>query len=167
MGERDARSSRQGFDFRSDGVTFWSIHKDGELAGCGALPVEPRQLVVLAVHVVVALLGAARLVAGQDHRRARGQQQRGEQGALAGPPVLEHLRVVRRALDAAVPAAVVVAAVVVVLAVGLVVFVVVGDQVGQREAVMGGDEVDGVVRPAAVVGEPVGRPGQTRAELGQ
>ncbi|HWW56846.1 MAG TPA: GNAT family N-acetyltransferase [Sphingopyxis sp.] len=22
---------------RSDGVTFWSIHKDGELAGCGAL----------------------------------------------------------------------------------------------------------------------------------
>ena len=50
--------------------------------------------------------------------------------------------VVGRALDAVVPRAVVALAVVVVLAVGLVVLLVVGHEVAQREAVVGGDEVD-------------------------
>ena len=50
-------------------------------------------------------------------------------------------RVVGRALGAVVPRPVVGMAVLVVLAVGLVVLVVVGDEVGEGEAVMGGDEV--------------------------
>ena len=68
--------------------------------------------------------------------------------------------VVGLALDAAVPGAVVVGAVAVVLAVGLVVLVVVGDEVAQREAVMGGDEVDRGVRRTAVVGVQVARAGE-------
>jgi hypothetical protein len=48
-------------------------------------PVDPAELVVLAVGVVVALLGVAELVAGEQQRDAFGEQQRGQQvAALAG-----------------------------------------------------------------------------------
>ena len=63
---------------------------------------------------------------------------------------VEDLAVVGRALDAAVPGPVVALAVVAALAVGLVVLLVVGDEVAQREAVVGGDEVDRRDRLAAV-----------------
>ena len=59
-------------------------------------PVEPRQLVVLAVRVVVAALRAADLVAGQQHRRALRQEERREQVALLAPSQRVHGRVVRR-----------------------------------------------------------------------
>ena len=48
------------------------------------VPVEPRDLVVLAVGVVVAALGAAELVAAEQHRHALRQQQRGRAGCAAG-----------------------------------------------------------------------------------
>ena len=52
----------------------------------GRGPVEPGDLVVLAVGVVVALLGAAHLVPAEQHRDAEGQQQGGEhRPGLAGP----------------------------------------------------------------------------------
>ena len=110
-------------------------------------------LVVLAVGVVVAALRAAHLVARGDHRACR-------------PParsVANRLRIERRrsgtmstrgrvradrALDAVVPGPVVVAAVAVLLAVGRVVLVLVGDQVGEREAVVRGDVVDRRARAA-------------------
>ena len=114
-------------------------------------PVHPGDLVVLAVGVVVASLGAPDLVAGQQHRDALRQQQRGEEVALLPRPQREHRLVVGRALDAAVPGPVVVAAVPAVLAVGLVVLVVVGDKVLQGEAVVAGDEVDRGDRAPAVL----------------
>ena len=39
------------------------------------LPVDPADFVVLAIGIVVALLGAGELVAGEQHRRALRQQQ--------------------------------------------------------------------------------------------
>ena len=131
------------------------------------LPVEPRDLVVLAVGVVVALLGAAELVAAEQHRHALRQQQRGDEVAPLPGPQGEDLLVVRLALDAAVPRAVVRLAVVVVLAVGLVVLLVVGHEVAQREAVVGGDEVDRRRGPAGVGLVQVGAAGEAVAELGQ
>ena len=106
------------------------------------LPVEPRDLVVLAVGVVVAALRAADLVAAEQHRDALREEQRGEEVALLARAELEHLGVVGRALGAAVPRAVVALAVGAALAVGLVVLLVVGDEVVEREAVVRGDEVD-------------------------
>ena len=79
----------------------------------------------------------------------------------------EHVEVVGRALDAAVPRAVVALAVVVVLAVGLVVLLVVGDEVVQREAVVGGDEVDAGEGAAARAAVEVAAAGEAVAELGQ
>ena len=87
-------------------------------------------LVVLAVDVVVAALGAAELVAVREHRHALGQQQRGDEVALLPLAQRVDLAVVGRALDAAVPRPVVALAVAVVLAVGVVVLLVVGDEVG-------------------------------------
>ena len=51
-------------------------------AGIGSCPVQPGGVVVLAIGVVVAALAVAELVAGQQHRRALRQQQRGQQHAL-------------------------------------------------------------------------------------
>ena len=133
----------------------------------GAGPVEPGDLVVLAVGVVVAVLGAAGFVAHDHHRHAlRQQQERQEVSDLAGAQRLDR-RVVGVAFDAVVPAVVVVVAVAVVFAVGLVVLAVVAHQVVEREAVVGGDEVDAVDRQLAVrlveVGA-AGDPGGDRAD---
>ena len=74
-------------------------------------PVEPADLVVLAVGVVVAALRARELVAAQDHRRAGGEQQ------IAGvvlhhlPAQREHRGIVGVAFGAAIPRVVVVGAV--------------------------------------------------------
>jgi class I fructose-bisphosphate aldolase len=73
-------------------------------------------------------------------------------GSDARNAQLEHLRIVGLALDAAVPRAVVVGAVAAVLAVGVVVLLVVGDEVGEREAVVGRDQVDRGGRSRLVAG---------------
>ena len=104
-------------------------------------PVEPGQLVVLAVGVVVALLSAPELISGQQHGNALAGQQDRERVLHLGHPQPEHSRVGRVALGPRVPAVVVVAAVAVALAVGVVVLVVIGGEVVQGEAVVGGDEV--------------------------
>ena len=92
-------------------------------------PVEPGQLVVLGVGVVVAALGAADLVAGGQHRRAARQEERGEQGADIGGARGGDDRIGDRSFDAAVPREVGVGAVAVALAIGLVVLVGIGDEV--------------------------------------
>src|SRR5215470_330772 len=82
-----------------------------------SLPVNPGDLVVLAVGVVVALLGAAHLVACEQHRDSLREQQRREEVALLPLPQRDYCRAPGRALDAAVPRPVVVAAIPVVLTV--------------------------------------------------
>ena len=124
-------------------------------------PVQPRDRPVLAVRVVVAALRPAPLVARRQQRHAGRQQQRRQHRPSAGAPVQPDRGVVGGSLGAAVPAAVVVRTVAVVLAVGLVVLVVVGDEVGEGEPVVDGDEVDRRLRVAAA--EQVARgPGQPR-----
>jgi hypothetical protein len=71
-------------------------------------PVEPGDLVVLAPAVVVAPLRAVDLVAAQQHRRALGEEQRGEEVALLAAAQLVDLGIVGLALHAVVPRAVVV-----------------------------------------------------------
>src|SRR5205823_703236 len=91
------------------------------------LPLEPRELVVLAVGVVVALLRAPELVAAEQHRRALREGERRKEVPLLARAERSDRRIVGRSLDAAVPAAVVVRAVAVSLAVRLVVLLVVRD----------------------------------------
>src|SRR5262249_43654709 len=106
-------------------------------------------LVVLAIRIVVAALGAAELVAGHDHRRAlRQEQSRQEIAPLATAQRVDAL-VVGGALDAEAHRVLVIAAVAVGLAVGLVVLVLVRNEMVEREPVVGGDEVDAGGRAAA------------------
>src|SRR5690606_3810258 len=82
-----------------------ALHERQELALLRAeIPVKPADLVVLAVGVVVAALGAPDLVAAEQHRYALRQQQRGDEIALLLGAQAPDLGVVRRPLDAAVPA---------------------------------------------------------------
>jgi hypothetical protein len=91
----------------------------------------------------------AELVARQQHRRAVREQQRRHQVAHVAAAQGEDRLVVGRALDAEVDRQVVAVAVAIVLAVGLVVTLLVGGEVGEGEAVMGGDEVDARPGPAS------------------
>ena len=56
-------------------------------------------------------------------------------------------------------------AVSVLLAIRLVVLALVADEIGERETVMDGDEVDARARAAAVLVEQIGRAGHATAEL--
>src|SRR6266851_209038 len=68
-----------------------------------SVPVDPGDLVVLAVAVVVGLLGSAELVTGQQHRDALGEEQRHEEVPDLPFPQRVDLRVVGRPFRAAVP----------------------------------------------------------------
>src|SRR5699024_2698256 len=131
------------------------------------LPVDPGQLVVLGVDVVVALLGAAHLVPVGEHRHPLGDHQRGEEVALLASAQAQDVLVVGGAFGAAVPGPVVALPVPVVLTVGLVVLLVVGDQVGEGEPVVGGDEVDRGDRGASGAFVQVGGSGQPAGELAE
>src|SRR4051794_30634576 len=130
-------------------------------------PVEPRQLVVLAPRVVVAVLRPPPLVAAEQHRHALREEQRGEEVAYLTLTQRVDLRIVGRAFDAAVPGAVVGRAVVVVLAVRLVVLLVVRDEVAKCEAVVRGDEVDRSEGPTAVALVEIRRAAEARDEVAQ
>src|SRR6266540_4388501 len=117
--------------------------------GIEQAPVNPADLIVLAVGVVVTTLCPPELVAGQDHGGAGGEQEnRREVPHLPPAQSIDFLRV-GRSLAATVPAQVVVAAVGVPLAVGFIVLAVVGDQISQCESIVTGDEVQTLIRPPA------------------
>src|SRR5262249_21960512 len=119
--------------------------------GVVQLPVEPRQLVVLAVGVIVALLRVSDFVAREQHRNSLRQDQRGQQIALLPLAQGQDGLIVGWPVDAAVPAIVVAAAVAVLLAVGLVVLAIVADEIVESESIMAGDEVDAGVRETAAL----------------
>ena len=94
------------------------------------LPVDPAQLIVLAIRVVVALLRASHFIARRDHRHALRKHQRRKQIAFLTRPERAYRGIVGRTFDAAVPRQVVVVPVAIVFEVGLVVLDVVRDEIG-------------------------------------
>src|SRR5450759_1094839 len=130
-------------------------------------PVDPRELVVLAVDVVVASLGSADLVAVGDHRDTLAQQKGGQEVALLLPAQGVDGGVVGLALDPAVPGPVVALAVLVGLSIGVVALVVVGHEVPQGETVVCDDEVDRGDRSPSRVLIQVAGSRDTRSELAQ
>src|SRR5262245_16198069 len=113
------------------------------------VPIDPGQLVVLAVRVVVPVLRTTELVAVADHRYALREQECRQKVPNLTRAQRDDRRIARWSFGAAVPAQVVAFAVAVVLEVGVVVLLVVADQVLQCEPVVRSDEVDARVRTAA------------------
>ena len=141
------------------------LPREREHVEVAVLPVEPAELVVLAVGVVVAPLRPSDLVAAEEHPHPLREDERGHQVALHPLADLDDLRLVGRALDAPVVREVLVGAVLVVLAVRLVVLLRVHDQVLQREAVVRGHEVDRGVGVAAARLVQVAGAGEPEGEL--
>ncbi len=128
-------------------------------------PVDPGDLVVLAVGVVVPLLGPPELVSAQEHRDPLGEEEGGDEVAdLPRSHPRDELRRVR-ALDAQAAAQVVVLAVGIILAVFDVTLLPVAHQVVQSEPVMAGDEVDALQRTLARRAVQVGAAGDAGREV--
>src|SRR5690348_6529533 len=84
------------------------------------LPVEPADLIVLAIRVVVSVLSPAELVSPQKHRHTLRQKKRHQKVPALFPPQSIDLGIVGRTFRAAVPRLIVIVAVLIVLAVVLV-----------------------------------------------
>src|ERR1035438_7308271 len=131
------------------------------------LPVDPGELIVLAVDVVVATLGSADLVAVGDHRDTLAEQERGQEVALLLLAQGVDGWVVGLALGPTVPGPVVALTVLVALSVGLVVLLVEGHEVPQGETVVCYDEVDRGDRAPGRVLVQVAGSREPRGELAQ
>src|SRR5262245_9950769 len=129
-------------------------------------PIGPRDLIVLAIGVVVAALCPPDLVTGLQHRNAQRQKQCGKQIALLAVAKTDYGRIRGRALDPAIPAEIGIASVAIVLAIGFIVLFVVADQVLQSETIMRGNKIDAGPRTPAAVTEDVGRARHARGEIG-
>ena len=107
-------------------------------------PIEPADHVILAIGVVVAGLCSPHLVAHNEHRDTEGQE--GDSQEVLHLLISEPLnrRFVSRTLATAIPAAVVVRTIAIALTIRLVVFSVVRYEIVEREAVMTGNEIDGL-----------------------
>ena len=93
------------------------------------IPIEPTDLVVLTVRVIITALGASDFVATAQHRNAlRDEHRRDEVPALPFAQ-RQDLRIVRRAFRPEIPRIVVVRAVAIVFAIRFVVFLVVTHEV--------------------------------------
>ena len=142
----------------------------GELQQAAGLfsigPVDPREVVVLRIAVVVSLGGVPNFVASEQHGDTLGNQQGGQQVAHLSAAEFDNLGVVAGAFDAAVPAEIVVAAIAIGLAIGLVVLGVVADEIAEAEAVVAGDEVDAGRGAASIVLVQVGAAGEPGCQLG-
>src|SRR6188768_128806 len=125
--------------------------------GSDILPVEPVYRVVLRVGVVVAALGMAEFVAGQDHGRPLGEQKRRQEIALLARAQLLDLGIVGGSLHAMVPGMIVGVTVAIVFAISFVVLVVVRDKIVEVEAIMRGDEIHARPGPAPALVEEVAR----------
>ena len=106
-------------------------------------PVEPRHLIVLRIGIVVALLGSAKFVAGREHDRAARGKQRGQKRAASSRRLssitcgsaLSPSTPLFQEKFSLWPSRLL-------LAIRLIVLALVAHQIGQRHAVMSGDEID-------------------------
>ena len=84
--------------------TRYRTNAKNELSLSKSCPINPTDLIVLTIGVVVAALCAAEFIAGNDHRNAERQQKRGHHVALLLFAKGHDCAIGVRAFDAAIPA---------------------------------------------------------------
>src|SRR4030067_1857240 len=95
------------------------------------LPVEPAQLIILAVGIVIAVLRAANFISHQDHRRTLGDQQDGEKILKLLHPQTLNRWIIGGSFITTIPAEIMIAPILIVLTVQFVVLGIKGHQVVQ------------------------------------
>ena len=109
-------------------------------------PIEPTDLVVLAIRVVIASLRASYFIPGQDHGDPLREHENGEKVLDLALAQRINRRTARLPFHAAVPTPILVKAISILFPVGLIVFAIIRYQVIQGESIMAGDEIDTVHR---------------------
>ena len=104
-------------------------------------PVEPGDLVILTIPVIVSVLGIAELISGEEHRCSPAAHE--HRAGIADHAVTEnqHFLIIGFSLHTTVPASVVVAAVRVVPAIALIVLRIIRIQIVQSKSVVAGQKV--------------------------
>src|SRR5262249_11726867 len=103
------------------------------------LPVQPTDLIVLTIGVVVSLLRSAELVAAQEHWHSLRQKQHRQKIALLLAAQILNLRIVSRTFGAAVPGTIMRITVTIFLTIAFIVLLVVADEIVQGESIMRGN----------------------------
>ena len=127
-----------------DRVVFSEIHKPGrEVGECLFLrrirPVDPGDLIILAISIVVALLRIAALISLPQHGCATGKEKEGQEITDLFSPETENFFIFGLALCSAVPAVVVFSAVQSELSVCFIVALIIGYKIFKSETVIIGD----------------------------
>ena len=118
---------------------------------------------ILCIGIVIAVLAVRQFAGHRQHRGAAGQQQGGQQVALVPQSGRIDIAVRCCALHTMVPAMIGAGAIAVLLAIGLIMLVLEGGEVGERETIMRGDEVD-PARGAMFCAKYFGRTGEPRCQ---
>ena len=134
------------------------------LFGRNISPVQPINLIILAIGVVIALLAAAKLVPRQQHRRTLSQQYGSNQVTALTLANLTDCRVRSLTLNSIVVTEIGWMTITVVFAIDFIVTFVVADQIGQGEPIMAGHIVDRRPRSPEVVFKQVAGSQQVRCQ---
>ena len=107
------------------------------------IPVQPGDLIILAVRIIITITSVAEFIAGEEHRGSTAAHEYGA-GIFDHPEAQrENFPVVCIAFRTAVPAVVVVISVSIIPAVCLIMFLIIAVQVIEGKSVVTGQEVDG------------------------
>src|SRR5579859_8289278 len=109
-------------------------------------PVKPVDGVVLAVGIVIAQLCSPDLVASDKHRHTLREHEDGHKVLALSQPQRFYLWVIGRSLYSTVPTHIVIVPITIAFPIQLVMLIVVRNQVIERKAIMGGDEIDAINR---------------------
>ncbi len=113
-------------------------------------PVQPGDLIVLTISVIVSILCVSELIARQKHGRAPAAQKNDTGISYHAVSKSQHLGIICLSFCAAVPAAVVVRSVRVVPAIYFIVLIVVRIQIIERKTVMTGQEINARIVPGII-----------------
>src|SRR5215472_14187596 len=114
-------------------------------------PIQPTNLAVLTVAIVISLLGATDFVPHENHGHAERKHGHGQEVFHLAIAQFFDGRIVAGALDAAIPASVIVGSVTVLFLIGLVVLLVVGHKIIECEAIVAANEIYTLLRFALLV----------------
>ena len=139
-------------------------HKTNQ-ALIGTRPIQPRQRIILRIRIVIALLRAAKLIAGHQHRCATREQQRRQHRRYVGAAQLFN-RLVRFAFHAVIPTVIFIVAVAVIFTVGMIVFAFKRRDVAQGHTVMCGNKIH-TAGTRAIVRKQITGAAHARGEFAQ
>ena len=105
-------------------------------------PVQPGNLIILTISIVIAKLGIAKFVTRQKHRRSPAAHQYGTGIADHPESQIQHFRIIGLSFRPAVPASVIIGSIGIIPSIGFVMFCIIRIQIIQGKSIMTGQKID-------------------------